>query len=138
MDLVLTRLFYREDGIFGELRDLNEFLVAVTLEHAYPLDGVGGFYPKIPVGKYNCVRGIHQLEHMEYPFETFEITNVPNHSKILFHYGNFNDDSEGCVLLGARTQASTKGQMVTNSKATFDDFMKLETNQPGFVLQVLG
>jgi hypothetical protein len=129
---------YRVDGIFGELRDLNDLLIAITLEHAYPLDDDDGFYPKIPVGTYHCERGIHQLEGMPNPFETFEITQVPNHSKILFHWGNWNDDSSGCVLLGKALAPSTKGQMITDSRAMFAKFMQLEINQATFRLTVLG
>lgn len=138
MDLVLTRMQYRADGIFGELRDLNEVLVAITLEHAYELDDDKGYYPKIPVGTYLCVRGIHQLEKMPNPFETFEITNVPEHSKILFHYGNWNADSDGCILLGRALAPSTRGQMIVDSRSTFDKFIQVQTNQPTFKLTVLG
>ena len=138
MDMILTRMQYRVDGIFGELCDLNNVQIAVTLEHAYAWDNLGGFYPKVLPGKYICVRGIHQLEGMSTPFETFEITGVMGHINILFHSGNFNDDSAGCVLLGSTVSPSTRGQMITNSKSKFNEFMRVQTNQDSFEVTILG
>jgi len=108
----------------------------VTLEHAYP-DSDGGFYPKIPAGEYICKRGIHQLEGMATPFETFEITNVKGQINILFHAGNFNNDSEGCVLVGEKLGKYTHGQMIVNSKATFNNFMRMQNGIDFFKLTVL-
>lgn len=138
IDLILTRLSYRDDGIFGELRDLNDVLIAVSLERAYPNDSPDGYSAKIPQGSYMCVRGIHQLEHMRTPFETFEVTGVVGHFDILFHFGNWNDDSSGCVLLGESLSPSARGQMITNSKQTFDQFMLMENGADTFGLTVLG
>ncbi len=138
MDLVLKRNEYRADGIFGELVDLSGRNIAMTLEHGYT-DGLGGFYPKVPPGQYTCIRGLHQLAGMSQPFETFEITNVPSHSNILFHVGNFNGDSAGCVLLGgAKAIASTGQKMLTNSRRIFEAFMLLQSGVDSFNLTVLG
>lgn len=56
---------------------------------------------------------------MDYDFTTFEVTNVPGHTGILFHWGNSEGDSSGCILLGEyRT-----GSMVFKSKKAFEHFM---------------
>lgn len=99
MNLILKRLRFQEDGIFGHLYDDEHKLSLQSLEHAYPLGG-GGYWPKVARGPYRCVRGIHQLPHKPQSFETFELLDVPGHSGILFHVGNFNRDSDGCILLG--------------------------------------
>ncbi len=118
----LTRLQFRPDGIFGELHDDKGTLLAYTLEHAYKL-ALGGWLPKLPNGKFICIRGTHKL-HNNIPFETFEITGVKGHDNILFHAGNFNKDSEGCVLLGNSIVSQQNGtEMVVNSKVTFNKFM---------------
>lgn len=137
MDLILTRNEYRPDGVFGQiLKDGEGF--CFSLEHAYT-DGAGGYYPKVLPGQYTCVRGIHQLEGMTHTFETFEITNVPNHSQILFHVGNFQGDSAGCVLLGGAKAIGPDGnKMLRNSKRIFDQFMALQTGVDSFNLTVLG
>ncbi len=135
MDLILRRLEYEEDGIFSQLETIKAEKVAVTLEHAFT-DGAGGFYPKLPPGVYTCKRGMHTLKNMLTPFETFEITGVPGHTGMLFHVGNFNADSDGCVCLGREIGQSNKGQMVTSSKPAFFDFMELQSGVLEFKLDV--
>lgn len=131
MDLVLTRIWCNRSGIFSYLT-ADGIKIAATLEHAYYDESYDLWRPKIPNGEYKCIRGMHQLAGMTAPFETFEIANVPGHSKILFHVGNFNKDSEGCVLLGENIQAN----MVTNSRESFEKFMKLQSDIDSFQLLV--
>lgn len=106
------------DGIFGELyRDGT--LVAYTLEHSFDNK------PKVVDGSYTCIRGPHRLHGMTEDFITFEIKNVPPFNGnpvtgILFHWGNYNKDSDGCVLLGSTTAPT----MVGNSRQTWSNFMK--------------
>lgn len=113
----LTRKQLRPDGIFSELIDQDGKLVACTLEHSY--DNL----PKIPNGTFDCIRGPHRLHGMTEDFITFEIRGIIGHSDLLFHWGNYNKDSEGCVLLGAAIAESTQGQWITSSKVTFSKFM---------------
>lgn len=131
MNLTLKRNNNTSSGIFGTLTDPFGDVVAVTLEHAYLL--LNTYEPKIPPGTYICVRGEHQLHGMLTPFNTFEITGVPGHTNLLFHAGNFNADSEGCVLLGH----AVDGDMVTSSKITFAHFMALQDDAQQFTLEVV-
>lgn len=127
--MILKRHTWVEAGIFGDLHD-GERKWACTLEHSY---GSGiEWNPKLPAGLYECVRGMHQLKGMVAPFETFEVTNVPGHSGILFHVGNFNDDSEGCILLGRYVM----GNMLMQSRMTFLEFMKEMEGIDSFPLTV--
>ena len=136
MTLKLKRTDYYSDGIFGELRDISGFYVAATLEHAYDAGlGNGSFTPKLPPGSYKCIRGVHKL-HDKVPFETFEVTNVPNHSGILFHVGNYNKDSDGCILLGTEYMKSAKVHWVAHSKAAFQRFLDLTKHVNEFTLIV--
>jgi uncharacterized protein DUF5675 len=143
MNLVLTRFQWGADGIFGQLKtnDNASDLIAMTLERAYPMtDQLNGHsvYAKIPQGDYICERGVHQLEHGG-PFETFEVTGVTGHTNLLFHKGNYDSDSQGCILLGmSMAQVTPDTQMVTDSKDAFEGFMELQTGQETFVLSVLG
>lgn len=129
MDLKLKREKHQEDGIFGILVDKRGKVLAYTLEHSYDLK------PKLPNGTFKCVRGMHCLKGGK-PFETFEITGVEGHTGILFHTGNWNKDSSGCVLLGDAIRESRQGEMITNSKVTFADFMDLQKNVNEFTLIV--
>lgn len=139
MNLIIARKDFRSDGIFGELHDEHHKFICVTLEHAY-LERDGNYFPKVAAGTYTCVRGTHQLEHMDHPFETFEITGVPPFdgkpvTKILFHWGNYNNDSKGCILLGQFIgPKSNGGKMITNSHKTFDAFMKMQEGLQTFDL----
>lgn len=135
MNLRVNRTQTRADGIFGELFDENNKVIAYTLEHAY-LQPDGTYASKTPNGTYTCVKGQHQLHSMTHPFTTYEITGVTGHSNILFHMGNWNNDSDGCFLLGEAIVPSSKGQMVTNSKNVFSEFMTLQNDVDSFQLVV--
>lgn len=134
MELTLKRLQFRADGIFSDLRTVEGDLVAQTLEHAYKGPE---WLPKIPDGTYTCVRGMHRLHGMTEYFETFEITGVDGHVNLLFHWGNFNKDSEGCVLVGRSiARAPDQTQMVTESRESFARFMRLQEGVKEFPLTV--
>lgn len=126
MNLTLTRKSFELYGVFGELSDEDGNVVAVTLEHSFSNS------PKLPVGTYECVRGEHKLHNLN-PFTTFEITEVPGHTGILFHKGNWNNDSEGCVLLGSRIGIGC----ILESSAAFNKFMELQQGVDSFLLVVI-
>ncbi len=129
MDLTLVRKEKNEFGIFGLIPELE----VVTLEHAYKaLWGSCIYRPKIEEGIYHCIRGLHRLARMIHDFETFEII-VPGHTDILFHVGNINNDSEGCVLLGT---SNYKDEEITGSKIAFDLFMRAQIGIDSFKLTV--
>lgn len=113
----LLRTAFNEDGICGTLLNDAGDPIAVTMEHSY--NGL----PKLPAGTYRCQRGMHSLHSRPQPFATFEVMDVPNHTGILFHPGNWQGDSNGCILVGRVCTTSEQGAMVTNSRATFTRFM---------------
>lgn len=133
MKLKLENIEFSEHGIFGILEDENNFFALNTLQHAYPSNDAFLWKPKLPPGDYVCVRGFHRLPSMVDVFETFEITNVPGHTGILFHVGNFNKDSEGCVLLAY----GRKGNDLIESKAGFQAFMDYVDGIDQFDLTVI-
>jgi Family of unknown function (DUF5675) len=118
-----------ETGIYGELTN-NGQLVCYTLEHAYSTPD--GWQPKVPPGTYTCKRGQHCLEGGT-NFITFEVQAVPGHSGILFHTGNLQGDSLGCILVGQEIT----GNVLLRSRLAFGQFMALLGNQPTFTLTVL-
>jgi len=126
MDLTLTRTDARFSGIFGQMG------LWATLEHAYP-QGDSDWVAKVPPGVYTCVLGPHKLEGMTREFLTYEVTGVPNCTGILFHWGNWDTDSAGCILLGTKRD----GNMVINSKLAFDQFMTLQNGLSTFKLTVI-
>lgn len=133
MDLTLIRKEKIKDGIFGVIPELE----LVTLEHAYLIQGTIGIYePKIPQGTYVCEKGIHKLAHMNHPFETYEIISVPDHTHILFHIGNYNADSEGCILVGTAIQPNLFPTRIMGSRIGFDLFLKAQEGVDSFKLIV--
>lgn len=137
MDLTLQRVEKGPDGVFGSLTNsINGVLVAVTLERAY--QGSSTWNAKIPEGKYLCLRGRHQLSSGK-PFETFEVTGVPGHFGLLFHPGNFDSDSKGCILVGETVEhVDPDSKMVTNSREAFATFMIYQEGLESFNLTVRG
>ena len=138
MNLTLKRISASVDGIFSELLDETGKALFSTLEHAYDSgNGDGSFAPKIPNGTYKCVRGQHRLAHMAHPFDTFEITGVKGHTNILFHRGNWNRDSDGCVLVGKAMTIGPDGvSMITSSHDAFTSFMNMQSGVDEFILTV--
>ena len=131
MDITLSRTDKKETGIFGKFTNSDGATVALTLEHAYEQPD-GSWESKLPAGTYVCVRGQHQLASMTHPFETFAISNVPGHTNVLIHMGNYDRDSEGCVLVGK----AIVGDMITHSLETFNDFMAAQEGLNQFNLTV--
>ena len=55
--------------------------------------------------------------------ETFKIRNVPGRKDVLFHWGNWSSNTEGCILLGSGLMDNPRG--ISNSRTAFDKFMSL-------------
>lgn len=132
MNLQLIRKESKASGIYSELLHDDGSRMLVTLEHAYAQPD-GSFLPKIIPGTFACRRGMHRLHGMDHDFETFEITGVPGHINLLFHWGNFNKDSEGCVLVGEGEGVD----MITASRVAFKAFMDAQAGVDEFTLTVL-
>lgn len=71
----------------------------------------------IPPGRYSCRR----FRGRKYP-DTFEVV-VPGHTALLFHAGNVEDDSEGCILLGKEVGLLNGRRAVLASAKAFGGFM---------------
>lgn len=138
MNLTLVRTDFDADGIYSILTDNLGVLIAHCLEHSYDAGaGNGSYAPKIPNGTYTCQRSMHRLHNMPHDFETFQVMDVPNHSSILFHWGNYNNDSDGCILVGRKVTIGPGGvHMITDSKDTFAKFMALQHDIDTFTLTI--
>ena len=134
-DAVLQRLAFRPDGIFSVL-SLDGAPRFFTLEHAFASGGQGACLPIIPPGTYQCVLGAHKLA-AGIPFQTYEVVGVAGHSGLLFHAGNVNADSEGCILLGGQTGFLGDSLEVLNSRLAFSQFMDWAAGRPSFEMVVL-
>jgi hypothetical protein len=99
----------------------------------------------IPAGHYRCRRTIWQKTGVP----TFEIA-VPGRSKILFHWGNTEENVDGCVMLGSDFGAFTvpdedapgsperlKWAIASGSHVAFDAFMAALDQVEEFPLDVV-
>lgn len=142
MDLVLGRYDRASDGVFGALYPFGEQTPSwrlSTLEHAYGVNSDGEWLPKLPAGTWTCQRGWHSLEH-GWQGWTYQIMNVPDHTNMLFHPGNGEEDSDGCVLLGTNVVHTTvhglPERWVVQSRRAFGVFMRAQAGCETFQLTV--
>lgn len=129
MDKVdVVRLEKGAEGTFGVLR-LNERVLCVTLE---PPDRDNQPDKScIPVGEYLCNR----VDSPSFG-RTYEVTDVPGRSHILFHSGNVVSDTRGCVLLGRNFGFLDGSRGVMQSRSAFREFLDKLHGQSSFVVRV--
>lgn len=89
------------------------------------------FFSCIPTGDYIC-----KIEFSPSHGMCFHILNVPGRSHILIHSGNYNKDTEGCILLGENLLDINNDGLrdVTNSRKTVE---RLEAICDSFILTIL-
>lgn len=91
--------------------------ICCTLERSY-LEHDDFYAPKIPEGRWHCSKS----KYFKGNYDTYEI-HIPDHSRILFHKGNWPEDSDGCVLLGESFAVLNGKEALSDSKGAFDEFM---------------
>ena len=84
----------------------------------------------IKVGSYHC----QPFHGTKWP-NTYEIL-VKGHTAVLFHAGNIEADTQGCILLGATTGKLKGDRAVLNSGDTFKKFMETLNGTAFFQLYV--
>jgi len=113
----LIRMEESEHGSLGVLK-IDKTLFCCTLEPPDLLNKSN--ISCIPVQQYICKR----YSSRKYP-NTFEIADVPDRTKVLFHSGNTVLDTAACVLLGRKWGVLNDRRAVLNSGDTFREFMYL-------------
>jgi hypothetical protein len=127
--LILKRQSTFEDGTFGVLLDgVRPF--AVTLERQW-LDNKKN-ESCIPEGEYVCRRVISPRFG-----ETFEVTDVPNRTYILFHKGNIEEHSRGCILIGEQFESLNGKTAVLRSGKGYNEFMDRLKGEDAFLVNIL-
>ncbi len=112
--LRIVRYSETVDGTYGVM-EYNGIPFCMTLE---PNDRGNGRNSCIPPGRYTCKRH-HGTKYKN----TWVINDVPGRSYILFHVGNIEDDSLGCILLGASLGSVKRKLGIISSSNTFNKFM---------------
>lgn len=123
IELDLIRVEETSEGALGLLK-YNGRVLCLTLEP----DSRDPRRFQIPPGSYEC-RRFHGRKFKD----TFEIL-VEGHTALLFHWGNTEQDTTGCVLLGL--MLGEHPRQVSHSKMAFDRFMVLVRRVENFQLNI--
>lgn len=125
--LELKTVAVREDGCFSVLLwDGQPFAISVERTFA---DG----RPVITQGAYKCTRSTY----IKGGYETFEI-HVEGHTRILFHKGNVEEDSAGCVIVAESFGVVRGRTAVLDARTGFGGLMELAAGLPEFYMTVTG
>lgn len=126
--LSILRSSQTPDGVFGILScgSLRLYTMEDDWKDNQPRESC------IPHGTYTLRRTIYHKHN----YETFEVTGVPNRSRILIHPANTEEDVEGCIGIGLRlgtlavrdeddpSHPLIEKQAVVASKEAFRTFMQ--------------
>jgi len=117
------------EGTFGVMT-INGVAACLTLE-PYSRDNVSNI-SCIPTGQYICKK----YSSKKYP-NTFEVTGVQGRSHILFHAGNIDENTAGCILLGSEFGMLGDEQAILESGKAFKRFMEHFKNTQQFKLTIV-
>lgn len=123
--ITVKRIVAARDGIFGVLLGDDGLPWMLTLEPT--LDET--FKPVIPEGVYIA----QPTYYHKGGYNTYEVMGVAGHSRLLFHVGNTEDDTIGCILLGTSFGVIGGKKALLSSRKAFERFMFLV---PGYGFQV--
>jgi hypothetical protein len=115
MKFILHRVKIHKNGCFGVLMQNDDPPFAVTIERTFKPDNE----VVIPFGTHKCTRSTYYKGG--YP--TYEI-HVEGHSRLLFHKGNLEAHSLGCILVGEDYRMFGNIEGIGNSAGGFKEFMK--------------
>jgi hypothetical protein len=125
---ILDRIGSKEFGTLGilyeELEPGHIVETSVTLEPQIPI---------IPAGKtYKCAT--YKGDSRDYV--VYQILNVPGHTYVEIHPGNWAKDTKGCILLGEWFGVVQGVLGINQSKHEFNEFMSSLKGEP-FELEVV-
>ncbi len=142
MKITLQRILHADKFTLGRLLVGGE--VFYTIEK--PWKDNAPFKSCIPAGKYIC----KQYSSKKYP-NTYEITDVPKRTHILFHSANYARDVSGCIGIGMGLgcyfdrgnflHAITESESmigVTDSRKAVRRFIELSGSCSEFELEIVG
>ena len=121
-----------QDGSFGVLFE-GDIPFAATCEPEWRENQKG--ISCIPPGMYRCKRVTSPRFG-----NTFEITGVESRAHVLFHWGNAEGDTEGCVLVAEKFGSLNGKTAVLESRSAnegFNEFLKRTEGLDEFPLEIM-
>lgn len=85
----------------------------------------------IPAGTYLCKRVMSPKFG-----DTFEVTNVTGRSNILFHSGNIDDNTKGCILVAEQFGFLNGEIAILSSEKGFSEFKERLRGINSFILKI--
>lgn len=142
MELVLNRKKDNHEETFGHLHIDGQFF-CVTLEDTYRHKKIKG-ETRIPAGYYEIKlrKQSPMAERYKAKYKTdgmLHLQKVPNFTNVYIHIGNSKEDTNGCILVGAKgLQIVEEGRQklkIVDSTKTYKPLWKLvadkiEINEP--------
>jgi hypothetical protein len=128
IEVTLKRIAYLEGETLGVLL-VNGVPFCVTLEDPWRDNEKN--VSCIPTGKYTCSKYISGKFG-----ETYIVDNVAGRSGILFHSGNTNRDTQGCILLGRQYGRIDHQPAILASHLGFNDFLIELNDVENFKLKI--
>lgn len=124
----LIRIAYLDKSTFGVLLQ-NKTPFCLTLERPW-LENKRNV-SCIPEGTYIC----HRVKSPKFG-DTFEVTEVPERSHILFHSGNIVEDTHGCIVTGEQYEKLGGENAVLASGKAFREFKNKLKGIDQFILTI--
>ena len=123
-----------DDGpTFGVFKNFEGKPFAVTLEPAWLNNLVDNSC--IPSGDYLCKR----VDSPKYG-DTFEITGVPGRTHVLFHWGNLEKNTKGCVLVAEKFGILGSDTAILQSRNSsgggFNEFLDIVKDRDDFWIRI--
>ena len=125
----LKRVSNTDHGTFGVLLE-GDTPFAVTLEPPWLNNREDESC--IPSKQYLCKR----IESPQFG-PTFEITDVEDRTHVLFHKGNLDDDTLGCVLVGEMFEPLGGEPGIQKSGKGYGEFMQRLEGENEFALNIM-
>jgi Family of unknown function (DUF5675) len=120
--LKLKRISSSQYGTLGVLIGTDGWPLAVTLEPQHFI---------IPNNVFKCIPYFSPSKKRN----CFLLENVPNHSYVEVHVGNFLTDTKGCICVAERFSILENQKYILNSKPVFKKLW-IMYGQNGFELEV--
>jgi Family of unknown function (DUF5675) len=121
--VVLQRAWSDERATIGMLTILDEkhdpFFTLENPKRATSKDSL------IPAGEYEC----EPFSGEKYK-NVYQVKNVPGRSAILFHWGNTERETKGCILVGNEAGLIWRDPAVKDSKNAFARFAQIIGDNP--------
>lgn len=112
----LKRSIIANTAILGIWTDPRGLELCRTLENPYRKTTKDS---AIPCGTYEC-----EIDNTG-KFQFYKVLNVPNRQAIEIHEGNYERDTEGCILVGETWAIMNNQLAITRSVATVEKLKKI-------------